>query len=180
MAYRKGSGDSFMSMNRKSGVSSVGSQLTFSEIVYAAFTALLGVDAVAGGKVPEALRATVKTDSEAIGKQLDSPVNLSDPAKSWTLIGTLKAFASVFLGYNNKFDALSTQLSAIQAQIVSAESEITAIKAELIIANAQLATLNTTATAIDSGVSAVITEVQDLGVTATSIRTRMDSPFTTI
>jgi uncharacterized phage infection (PIP) family protein YhgE len=121
---------------------------------------MLGID------VPEKLRLSVFVQSYSLGKPGDSAVDLTMPAKDWGLIGFLKAFAPLALSYQAELQQVNAALTALSAKVDQ---------------------LNATATSINTGVSAVLSEVQDvdagvttLNATATSIRTRMDAPFTTI
>jgi hypothetical protein len=136
------------------------SEMKWTDRILFAVNSMLGID------VPEKLRLSVFVQSYSLGKPGDVAVDLTMPAKDWGLIGFLKAFAPLALGYQSELQQVNAALTALSAKVDQ---------------------LNATATSINTGVSAVLSEVQDvdagvttLNTTATSIRTRMDAPFTTI
>jgi hypothetical protein len=166
---RKG-GDSFMGKSTMANPVSnlyAPSEMRWTDRILFAVNSMLGID------VPEKLRLSVFVQSYAIGKPSDSAVDLTMPAKDWSLVGFVKAFAPLALGYQ-------AELQQVNAALVTLNIKIDQL-------DTQLQALNTTAIQINTGVSAVFSEVQDvdinlttLNTTATDIRTRMDAPFTTI
>jgi hypothetical protein len=157
------SGDSFMGKSITTNPVSnlyAPSEMKWTDRILFAVNSMLGID------VPEKLRLSVFVQSYSLGKPGDSAVDLTMPAKDWGLIGFLKAFAPLALSYQAELQQVNAALTALSAKVDQ---------------------LNATATSINTGVSAVLSEVQDvdagvttLNATATSIRTRMDAPFTTI
>jgi hypothetical protein len=164
------SGDSFLGKSTMTNPVSnlyAPSEMKWTDRILYAVNSMLGVD------VPEKLRLSVFVQSYAIGKPGDSAVDLTMPAKDWSLIGFVKAFAPLALGYQ-------TELQQVNAALVTLNAKIDQL-------DAQLQALNVTTVQINTGVSAVLSEVQDVDVgvttlntTAVDIRTRMDAPFTTI
>jgi hypothetical protein len=159
---RKG-GDSFMGKSTMANPVSnlyAPSEMRWTDRILFAVNSMLGID------VPEKLRLSVFVQSYSLGKPSDVAVDLTMPAKDWGLIGFLKAFAPLALGY---------------------QTELQQVNAALVTLNTKVDQLNATTVQINAGVSAVLSEVQDVDVnlttlnaTATDIRTRMDAPFTTI
>lgn len=157
------SGDSFMGKSTMANPVSnlyAPSEMKWTDRILFAVNSMLGID------VPEKLRLSVFVQSYAIGKPGDSAVDLTMPAKDWSLVGFVKAFAPLALGY---------------------QTELQQVNAALVALNTKIDQLNATTVLINTGVSAVLSEVQDvdinlttLNTTATDIRTRMDAPFTTI
>jgi flagellin-like hook-associated protein FlgL len=167
----------------------------WSDRVLYALQSMLGID------IPDSKRGVVLTKSRAFGEASDLPVSLSQPANPWTLIGTLKAFAPLLLEYQVKLAGILVDTTAILADTTAIKSTAVDIDTKLADLNntvadigatvtnieAQLTLMQATISSLDAGMTGLITEVQDvdigittLNTTATSIRTRMDSPFTTI
>jgi hypothetical protein len=156
-------GDSFMGKSSTTNPVSnlyAPSEMRWTDRILFAVNSMLGID------VPEKLRLSVFVQSYSLGKPSDSAVDLTMPAKDWGLIGFLKAFAPLALSYKSELEQVNVALVALSAKVDQ---------------------LNATTIQINTGVSAMLSEVQDvdinlttLNTTATSIRTRMDAPFTTI
>lgn len=141
--------------------------MKFSDIVYSALSALLGLDVTLGVSLPESLRATVLTKSKAIGEPLDAAVpDLNQTALPWTVVGTLKAFSGLFLTFDQRYVAILTEAQTTNATLQNIGTSIDLV-------NNRLAGIETQVTALNIVVS-------NLSATATDIRARMDQPFTTV
>lgn len=169
---------------------------------------LYALQQLMGIGLPDAQQGTVLTKSRAFGEASDQPVNLSQTAANWTLIGTLKAYSVLFLDYQAKLISILSDTNSITASTTTIATHTSTIAGNTTSIDAKLSTLdakidaltiainnikvgvdslNTTAGDINSGVTAAISELGDIDVnlttlntTATSIRTRMDGTFTTI
>lgn len=136
-------------------------ELKWTDRILYALQQLLGID------IPDAQRSTVLTKSRTIGESTDEPVpDLTATNTAWTLIGTLKAFAGVFLGYRDRFTEFFNLLTTISGQLGTLITTLNTV-------STQLTTLDTKLTATNAKVDDVNTELD-------GIRARMDNPFTTI